>query len=830
MVLADPAPLRFFNGDLSVMVEMMRNNYMPLDELAQEELRLAGVRFSPDTFCSSRQAGFRSVKFVHLNDPCDECEEGENPHACKRSGAAVICPNPKYLKEVEVTGLPADNVIRFYSWAPDYQTMMLFVKEEDGLYLYAVSPDDGLAHRITSRRMQAIERTRIHWTSAHSFLMEVVPDDMPGRHLPMCRRMPKGPMVQESGGEKSVATRTYQDMLRNEYDEQLFDYYFTSQLMHIHLDGSEEKLGVPAIYENISLSPDHRHILVSTIHRPYSHRVGKHHFPQELNILDLQGRVEHHVLSQQSDIAPIGLDTCVVGPRSFAWRTDQPATLTWMEAQDGGNPKLNPGAPCADAVYQLSAPFDGVSDLLVETEYRCCGLHWCDDRMMVVGERSRAKRLSRLSVLSNASASSRESRVFGKLIPLFEWNSQDKYSDPGQIVTVPGPYGEDIVYTDPLHKTLLMRSNGASREGERPLLYRYYLDSGEREVLWQSRPPYYEQIVAMCLTGNGEKQYVTSRQSVSMPQNLFLHSIDSYKRPRLITYTTNPYRVMRGVSRQLIHYKRRDGIDLTATVYLPKDYDPCRDGRLPVLMWAYPKEFKSADCASQVNGSPYLFSSIRYSSPIFWVTQGYCIMDHVDMPIVGSKDCEPNDTYLEQLTMNAEAAVNAIVDMGVGDRERIAIGGHSYGAFMVANLLTHTRLFRAGIARSGAYNRTLTPFGFQSEVRSYWDAPDIYNAMSPFMHADQFSGGLLLVHGELDNNPGTFTMQSERYYQALSGNHADVRYVCLPYEGHTYVARENVLHLLYEQHQWLESHLKVQVLPKIERTTDTQGISEAQVS
>jgi dipeptidyl aminopeptidase/acylaminoacyl peptidase len=225
-------------------------------------------------------------------------------------------------------------------------------------------------------------------------------------------------------------------------------------------------------------------------------------------------------------------------------------------------------------------------------------------------------------------------------------------------------------------------------------------------------------------------------------------------------------------------------------------------------MWAYPREYRNAKDAAQVRGSQYNFSIIKYGSPIFWVTQGYCVMENVEMPIVGTEDKEPNDTYIEQLIMDAEAAIKVITDMGVGDPERVGVGGHSYGGFMTGNLLTHTKLFKAGIARSGAYNRTLTPFGFQAETRTYWEAPEVYNAMSPFMYANQLSGALLLVHGELDNNTGTFPIQSERFYQALKGHKATVRYVVLPLESHSYSAKENILHLLYEENAWLEKYVK----------------------
>lgn len=323
--------------------------------------------------------------------------------------------------------------------------------------------------------------------------------------------------------------------------------------------------------------------------------------------------------------------------------------------------------------------------------------------------------------------------------------------------------------------------------------------------LWRCQAPYYESISR--IVDPVKLKVITSRQSQTEPVNYYLKDIKR-KSSQALTAFPNPYPMLDGVTKEKIHYQREDGVDLTATVYLPAGYDKDRDGALPVLMWAYPREYRSAADAAQVRGSKYTFTTISYSSPVLWVTRGYCVMNNVEMPIVGADGQEPNDTFVKQLVQNAEAAVKVITEMGVGDKDRIAVGGHSYGAFMTANLLVHTNLFKAGIARSGAYNRTLTPFGFQAETRTYWEAPDVYNAMSPFMHADKLSGALLLVHGEMDNNSGTFPLQSERFFQALKGLKATARYVVLPLESHSYAAKENILHLLYEQDTWLERYLK----------------------
>jgi dipeptidyl aminopeptidase/acylaminoacyl peptidase len=284
--------------------------------------------------------------------------------------------------------------------------------------------------------------------------------------------------------------------------------------------------------------------------------------------------------------------------------------------------------------------------------------------------------------------------------------------------------------------------------------------------------------------------------------------------PRALTSFADPAPPFAGVKREVVEYRRKDGVMLHATVYLPPGYDRAKDGPLPFLLWAYPQEFGSAEAASQRSGSPYRFTRPGGSSHLFALLQGYGVMDDPTMPIVATDGGEPNDQYVPQLVASAEAAIDHIVGMGVADRSRIAVGGHSYGAFMTANLLAHTSLFRAGIARSGAYNRTLTPFGFQGEERSYWQAQDLYEKMSPFTYADRIKTPILLVHGTADNNTGTFPIQSERMYAALKGNGGTVRYVQLPAESHGYAARESIGHTLHEMLAWLDQWVKP-VRPKM---------------
>jgi dipeptidyl aminopeptidase/acylaminoacyl peptidase len=351
---------------------------------------------------------------------------------------------------------------------------------------------------------------------------------------------------------------------------------------------------------------------------------------------------------------------------------------------------------------------------------------------------------------------------------------------------------------------VFLTAEGASPEGSRPFVDALDLTSGKKTRLFHSEGPVYEYPLAFLSVAS--RTLLTRRESTEEPPNYFARDLKTNE-VRALTSFPHPYPGLVGATRELVRYQRPDGVALTATLHLPPGYSPS-SGSLPLIVWAYPREYKSADAAAQVRESPYRFSRVSWGSPLYWLTQGYAIMDDAAMPIVGEGDEEPNDTYVEQLVASAKAAVDEAARRGVADPDRAAIGGHSYGAFMTANLLAHSDVFRAGIARSGAYNRTLTPFGFQSEERTFWEAPETYFTMSPFMHADQIDEPILLVHGEADNNSGTFPIQSQRLFHALKGHGARARLVLLPHESHGYRGRESVLHTLWETNEWLERYVK----------------------
>ena len=479
----------------------------------------------------------------------------------------------------------------------------------------------------------------------------------------------------------------------------------------------------------------------------------------------------------------------------MSWRADAPATLVWTEAQDGGDPRNQ--SEVRDRVFTLAAPFTAQPTTLIDLNERYGGVQWGDADTALVNSRWFNTRHETRYVVDPSNPGT------GRV--LIERNYQDRYNDPGFPVTEPNGTGFSVLRMTADGSKVLMSGAGATREGEYPFLGTMDLQSGQSERLWTSASGDYESIVG--ILDNDARRLVTRRETRNDPPNLYVRNLDA-QAPDALTQFPDPAPQLAGMSRQLITYTRADGVQLSGTLYLPAGYDKDRDGPLPLVMWAYPAEFTDAAVAGQVVDTANRFVRPGGSSHLFLLTQGYAVLDDPSMPIIGRDGAEPNDTYIEQLSASAEAAVNAVVELGVADRDRIAIGGHSYGAFMTANLLAHTDLFRTGIARSGAYNRTLTPFGFQAEQRNYWQATETYNAMSPFTFADKVNEPILLIHGEADDNQGTFPMQSERFYAALKGNGATVRYVVLPLEAHGYRARESVGHTLWETVRWLDQYVK----------------------
>lgn len=764
---APPTPLVRLSPDRSMFLLLERRSMPTIAELSEPELGLAGSRINPRTNGPSRP-GYRLSGLSVQNVAGGEPRRIETP-----ANASITGPD----------------------WSPDGRSIAFAITTEGGIALWVANVATGQARALTPPRLNQTSGAGFEWMpDGRALLVALVPE---GRGpAPAAAGVPTGPVVQETAG-RAAPSRTYQDLLASPTDEALYEYYFTAQLTIVPLEGEPRPVGPAGIHAGVSPSPDGRYLLVQTVHRPYSYLVPEGRFPTRIEVWDRDGKVVHTVADRPlQEQVPIAFDATIVGPRSVQWRDDAPATLAWVEALDGGDPARD--VPKRDVLRLLPAPFDGEPADLFSSEYRMAAVVWGRGDLAIAGERWWKTRRERSWIIA-PDVPTTPPRT------LFDRSSEDRYGDPGNFITRAQSNGRRVLQTTaPAGLTAYLSGQGASPEGDRPFLDRIDLATGKTERLFHSEAPYLEDPVAPL--DDQATRIITRRESVDEPPNYYVRDLEEGT-VRALTQFADPAPQLAGLRPELIRYKRADGVELSGMLYLPPGYDRSQ-GPLPFVLWAYPREFKSADAASQVSGSPFGFTRPAGISHLFLLTQGYGILDGPAMPIVGSGDAEPNDTYVEQLVASAKAAVDTLVERGLAERGRIAVGGHSYGAFMTANLLAHSDLFAAGIARSGAYNRTLTPFGFQAEERPYWKAREIYTRMSPFTYADRVKSPILLIHGQADNNPGTFTVQSERLYAAIKGNGGTARLVLLPAESHGYQARESVGHTLWEMVRWLDQHVK----------------------
>jgi dipeptidyl aminopeptidase/acylaminoacyl peptidase len=765
------------NGPRMLLIE--QGSSLPtIADLAEPELRLAGLRFNPKLGAPSRTRYAVSLKLQPLP-----------------AAGASAAP-----REMEVTGLPAKPHVLFAEWSPDGRHIAAVNEDrgaDAGLSLWIIDVAKAHATRVPVLHLNAVLTQPVAWLDRASLAVLAIPAQR--GPLPVRPEVPTGPIVQENDGRATPAP-TYEDLLKNPYDEQVFEYNATSQIEIVKLAGGAAKpLGKPGVFASIDASPDGRYILADELHRPFSYHQPYERFPQRQEVFAVAGG-EAKVLDEAPliDNLPIDRDAVEPGPREYGWRADQPATVYWVQAADGGDPKRE--AKVRDRVYTLDAPFTAAPKSIVDLAIRFRGIEWSGEHLAVVTEGRWKDRKIILSALDPTT---------GTLIELYQGSSQDRYHDPGRPMLETNAQGQRVLHLTADKQGIYFSGMGASPKGNMPFVAIMPAQGGAAEKrIWQSQAPYYEVPTALIESGD-QMQVLARRESVEQSPNYFLAGTSSQPGTEWLQVTRfpNPYAGLPMPTHQLLHYKRADGVDLTADLYLPAKYDKSQ-GPLPTLMEAYPAEFKSRAAASQVTGSPYEFVRIYWGSPVFFTTTGYAVLANAAIPIIGEGKAEPNDTYVEQLVDGAKAAIEAGAATGTVDPKRVGVMGHSYGAFMTANLLAHSDLFRAGIARSGAYNRSLTPFGFQNEERTYWQAPEVYFKMSPFSYADKIKTPILLIHGEADNNTGTFPIQSERFYDALKGEGATVRFVLLPLEAHGYQGRESVLHMLWEMENWLDKYVK----------------------
>lgn len=762
------APSVLMDDSKENMILLYRDAYKSIEELSQEELRLGGLRIDPKTNIGSRVTYFNNVKIKRLN----------------KENAQVM----------QVKGLPDNPKLTNFSWSPDQSKIALTNTTSEGVEAWVLDIPSATASKITEANLNANVGDVINWfEDGKSILVKMVASN----RKPLINTktaVPSGPTISVNDGKKAQ-NRTYQDLLKNKNDEHNFEQLALSELYQVSLDGTKEKWLASDMYSSITFSPDGNYVLVETVEKPFSYLVPYRRFPSKTTIYTKAGKKVETVLEVPLiEDLPQGFMAVRTGKRNFNWRNDKPATLIYTMALDGGDPENE--VDFRDEVFELEAPFKTQGKSILKTINRFYNIEWGDADVAIANDYWWNTRNTK-SYIFNPSDPSQEP------ILLHDRNYQDRYNDPGYFVTERNAFGSTVLTME--DDMVFLIGDGYTENGQFPFMDQLNLNTQETKRVYQSE--YTDKVEDIRNYDPQKKELLVRIESPTEYPNYYFRNVENEELTQ-VTNFENPFKSIQDVHKEVIHYKRDDGLDLSGTLYLPLGYDMEKKEKMPMIMWAYPTEFKDKSSAAQSTQNPNEFTYPYYGSMVYWVTRGYVVLNDASFPIVGEGEEEPNDSFRKQLVANAKAAIDAVDSLGYIDRDRVAVGGHSYGAFMVANLLSHSDLFAAGIARSGAYNRTLTPFGFQSEERNYWEAPEVYYTMSPFMHADKMNEPLLLVHGEADNNSGTYPMQSERYFNALKGLGATVRLVILPKESHGYRAKESILHLLWEQDEWLETHVK----------------------
>ena len=750
------------------MVCIYRDAFKTIKELSEKEMRLAGLRINPKTNIGSRTNYYKDIKIANL-----------------RRKKTVLR---------RVRGLPTEPRLANFIWSPD-QTSIAFTNTTfNGVELWVLNVIGGVVKKLTDANVNANLGDAVNWyQDGKSLLVKLVPGNRE-EITDSENVIPIGPRISSNDGKKAQ-NRTYQDLLKNRIDEHNFEQLSLSEIYKVNLYGKKTLWQESDMYRNISFSPNGEFVMVTKIQKPFSYLVPYSRFPSKTIIYTKSGdTVRTLVEVPLIEDLPKGFMAVRKGKRNFSWRNDKPSSVYYSIALDEGDPENK--VSFRDEIFQLDAPFQGAPLSLIKTENRYYKILWCNDSVAVANDYWWNNRNTKSYLFSPLNPSDEPQIISDR-------NYQDRYSDPGDFVENRNQYGRYVLALK--NGKIFFLGDGFTEQGQFPFLDQLNINTLEKKRLYESE--YTDRMETLQRYDIGKDELLVRIQSPTDYPNYYFRYLDKNKLDQ-ITQFDNPFKGLQNVYKDVIKYKREDGLDLSATLYLPADYNQNIKEKLPMIMWAYPREFKDRSSASQTTQNPNKFTYLYWGSPIYWLTKGYAILDNVSFPILGIEDNEPNDDFRNQLVANAKAAIDAVDSMGFINKERVAIGGHSYGAFMVANLLSHSNLFAAGIARSGAYNRTLTPFGFQSEERNYWEAPEIYYQMSPFMHADKIKTPILLIHGEADNNSGTYPLQSERYFNALKGLGVTTRLVILPKESHGYRAKESILHLLWEQDQWLEKYIK----------------------
>ena len=816
MILATPLSRITFNPAMDMGAVYGKDEpYAGIAEIAAiNEFKVAGLRLNADNFSQTRRGYYTKLELIKVP-----------------AGTLTA-----------IEGLPANPRIHDFKWSPDGRTLCFLndTPNEVELYKVDVTAPAPAAVKINARPVNTIYGSSFAFLDNQRIIYRSVPADLGA--FPKAE-LPKGPIVMESFGKKSTY-RTYQDLLKSPYDEAVYEYLCTAVLA-IYDGSATRTVGEKGIIRSFTPSPDGNYLIVNTLHRPYSYSSSSMSFPSKTQLWDVEGNVVR-VLKDLPPTPPKNLDRPLgkkphmdkdknlrkerkPSKNGFAWRTDMDAVLTWIEtapSPDGKEEDLDrgPGRFRPDeekpedkdkpertwftSLYQCAAPFDLDQDkqLVFTSEYRLGRVFWGNATTALYSDRSTKQKLMRTFYINPSDTTVRR-------LLITEDTSLDTLGGRPVIGEICLDRATGRLKLDRKSSCILLSGDNRPDENGDYMSFidRITLKDGKLENVWMGKAPYKTLIAGIPEFDARSVRFIATKESPTDVPNYITVNVKK-KKVKEIPFTgfVNNIPHYDRIRSEYLTYQREDGVHCTARVFLPADYDKERDGRLPVFMWTYPYEHKSvAQAESRRRADRYGFAVPGRNKQIFWCLNGFAVVLEWSMPIISEKNgAEPNEMFRKNLVMNAEAIIKALDEAGIGDPKRMSVGGHSYGGFMTGNLLAHTRLYKLGIANSGAYNRSLTPYGFQSEDRDYWKITEIYNAMSPFNYATQVKDAILLTHGQMDENTGTHPIQSERFYYAIAGHNGNARWLQLPYEGHGYAYKENLLHYFYTVESMLDKFVK----------------------
>lgn len=650
--------------------------------------------------------------------------------------------------------LPENVTIGFPAWSPDGTKFAFTVRHSNGTELWVGDPRTARASVVVDA-LNASRGRPCTWA----------PDS---RRL-YCKRLAHENRLAEVPAAAGAALGRYAQqgaygqpvMLSRELVAGLLE----SQLVRVDsATGRHQAVGSPAAIESVRPAPGGGRLLVTRIHEPYPRVSGVDRVLRVTEVWDRHGEVA----------AELPDDT-----RAVSWNAAAPATLTWVERRDG-----------RDHVVELTPPYEGRARDVFELPNSFSGLRWLGDTSAAIVHDYDA----------DAGRTTMWRVGFGRGGTNAERLVRYASGSPRLPITLSnGRGGAPVLVHD---GGFYVRGETETERGRRAFLDRISLADGGAERLWESRAAGHETLVDVL---SADAAVLLTRYESSSEPPRYFATASAGTTLWSITSSERAAAPLADARRLRLRYERGDGVALGGSLHLPPGYEGTE--RLPLVVWAYPRRFGTAADAMPAQHVADRFPGLERALRLFFVLRGYAVLDEVSMPIVG-RPGEANDTFIEQVKANAEAAIGAAEATGFVDGSRVAVAGHSYGAFMVANLLAHSDLFEAGAALSGAYNRTLTPFGFQTERRTLWEAPETYLAMSPILYSHRIDAPLLLVHGLLDDNAGTSPLQSTQFYEAIRGNGGDAGLLLLPWEGHSYRARESVMRTAARLLDWFDRHVK----------------------